>query len=198
MSSFSPFLSRFFTDETKIRQDSRPFAERFMAAHGWEAGQGIGAASDGRASALSVSKTIVPSSKFKGKNKIIQAETGLNAGGKGRGKIYDATREARLEDEEKKLGEVSRIVVLSNLVDLAEAEDEELVLEVTQECNLIGVCERAFTRVVENQVVVFCVMSGIAGGFNCRSKFDGRWFGGREVRARYYPEKAFSVGNYEL
>lgn len=107
----------------------------------------------------------------------------------GRATVIDSSRAERERAQIDKHGEPSRVVVLTNMVGPAEVDDD-LGGEVAEEANRFGVVERCFVHVVPGErredeaVRIFLVMSGLAGGYNAVKQFEGRFFGGRTVRAR--------------
>jgi splicing factor 45 len=174
-----------------------------MASYGWKEGQGLGADASGRLDALSVARPL-SSKNYKGKKKDEMIDTSVVTGmAKGRSAIIDSSRESRLADEAQRYGSASRVVVLTNLC-AANEVDDDLGGEVAGEANKFGVVERAMVYLVpgdvrdEEAVRIFLVMSGLAGGWNSVKSFDGRHFGGRVVKARFYDEGAFTRGNYHL
>ncbi|GAA5930638.1 hypothetical protein JCM1841_006824 [Sporobolomyces salmonicolor] len=188
--------------------DNRTFAERMMSKYGWESGKGLGAAESGMTTALSVSRApavTASSSKKKVKKKDADpppaaAPTGMAS----RSVVVDSSRSTRLAEQAAQMGgEASRVVLLTNLCGANEV-DEDLPGEIAEEANKIGVVERCFVYIVpgetrdEEAVRVFLVMSGLAGGYNAVRSFDGRFFGGRTVKARFYDEKAFNAGEHLL
>ncbi|KAK4058335.1 hypothetical protein OIO90_000492 [Microbotryomycetes sp. JL221] len=187
--------------------DNRSFADRMMAKFGWEEGKGLGANEAGMTSALAVSRagqaSAASKKNQKGKNAVesgTQVPTGMGAS---RATIIDSTREARLANQKAEYGEPSRVVLLTNLCGLDEVDDE-LGNEVADEASKFGVVERCMVWPVPGEtrddqaVRVFLVMSGLAGGYNAVKQFDGRFFGGRTVKARFYDEKAFQRGERML
>ncbi|KAK4703888.1 splicing factor 45, partial [Phenoliferia sp. Uapishka_3] len=185
--------------------DNRPFADRMMSKFGWTEGKGLGASESGMTSALSVSKAPTPSSK-KGKGKKQDANkppppVGMAAAAKGGARIVDAAREGRVATQTAAVGEPSRVVLLTNLCGIDDVDDD-LGDEVAEEANKFGVVERCFVYLVPGEtrddegVRIFLVMSGLAGGWNAVRQFDGRFFGGRVVKARFYDEATFNAGEH--
>ncbi|ORY88792.1 hypothetical protein BCR35DRAFT_301125 [Leucosporidium creatinivorum] len=189
--------------------DNRPFADRMMSKFGWEAGKGLGASESGMTTALSVSRT--PSAatskraaaKAKAKGEELPPPEPKGMAGS-RAKVVDSTREKRLEAErEARGGDPSRVVLLTNLCGVEDVDDD-LGGEVAEEANKFGVVERCFVYLVPGEtrddeaVRIFLVMSGLAGGYNAVRQFEGRFFGGRVVKARFYNEAAFNAGHHQL
>ncbi|KAM0788247.1 hypothetical protein ACM66B_001398 [Microbotryomycetes sp. NB124-2] len=183
--------------------DNRSFADRMMAKFGWEQGKGLGANEAGITSALAVSRANPPPNPNSKKGKKAAAQqgepvpTGISTKG---ATIIDAGREARIASQRAEFGEPSRVVLLTNLCGLGDVDDD-LGSEVAEEANKFGVVERCMVWPVPGEtrddeaVRVFLVMSGLAGGYNAVKQFNGRFFGGRTVKARFYDEQAFQRGD---
>ncbi|KAH8915018.1 hypothetical protein BT69DRAFT_1357087 [Atractiella rhizophila] len=177
----------------------KDFASRFMAKYGWSEGQGLGAVGrEGRVDALSIAQP-TKEKKGKGKNKAEPAPTpkvGL------RGNVVDTARDQKRAEEKDKYGEPSRIVLLSNMVE-PDQIDDDLPGEIAEEAGKHGIVERCFIYTlptygnVEDAVRVFVVFSGMAGAYMSLKQFDGRFFGGRVVKARFYSEKDFFSARYD-
>lgn len=121
-------------------------------------------------------------------------------------------------------GASSRIVLLEGMVgSLAELDDDpdnedglggaegELASDVGEECGKFGVVDRVVIHRVSpahrrvsgshhedhdpsKAVRIFVVFSGVAGAWTGLKALDGRFFGGRTVRARYFDERKFERG----
>ncbi|GAA5935861.1 uncharacterized protein JCM15063_001828 [Sporobolomyces koalae] len=193
-----------------VEPDNRPFAERMMSKYGWSSGKGLGANESGMTTALSVSRPSPTGPKLSRAQKKKHKHFGIpveppptRVGMAGRNNVVDSSRGTRNEDQVKEMGgQPSRVVVLENLCGPIEVDDD-LPGEIAEEANKLGVVERCAVVVVpfeddEDEVRVFLVMSGLAGAYNAIKSFEGRFFGGRTVRARYYDEALFKEGQHHL
>ncbi|TIB75375.1 hypothetical protein E3Q22_04034 [Wallemia mellicola] len=156
------------------------FAERFMAMHGWKQGEGLGANKSGIKEALTLERS------ESGAGEIISKE------------------EARLDREAKDLyGEPSKTIILRNMVSIDEV-DNELSQEIAEECNKNGIVERVVIHTPReyndpiDAVKILVKFSGLVGAYKNVRELNGRFFGGSQVKARYYPDNAFDRGNYDL
>ncbi|KAB5589274.1 DNA-damage-repair/toleration protein [Ceratobasidium theobromae] len=180
--------------DSNERPDPHGFAARLMAKWGHKTGQGLGVNATGIVQPLVVEQA----ARAKG------SKPGGSAGGFGSkegsrmGKIINANEDVRQKEELERFGESSPIVVLCNMIGVEDVGDEDLPEEVAQECNKHGVVERVFVHAVypppdseEDSVRVFVKFSGPVGAYKTVRDFDGRFFGGRAVRARYFDERLF-------
>lgn len=175
----------------------RDFASRIMAKWGHKQGQGLGSEGQGIVNALKVEK-LKDESKKKGGAK--EAQSKVTIGG-ARGKIINDNEDTRSKEDLARFGPPSRVVVLTNIVDVADAEDDDLRGEIGDECAKNGTVHRVIVHVVQRMlgpggndgeaVRIFVEFGGPAAAWKTVHEMDGRFFGGRSVRARYFPEALF-------
>ncbi|KAG8954037.1 hypothetical protein FRC04_001021 [Tulasnella sp. 424] len=193
-------------DDDDHEPDPHGFAARMMAKWGHKAGSGLGAGSSG--SAGLVEPLTVEQAKAKAKANVNPAfnapkftKGGAAIGGIGTkdatNRIINTNPEKGREEREK-WGEPSPVVVLTNMVGLEDAGDDELNQEIGEECSKYGVVERVIVHLADptanepqGSVRIFVKFSGPAAAWKTVRELDGRLFGGRSIRAQYYPENAF-------
>ncbi|KAK0567420.1 hypothetical protein OC861_002742 [Tilletia horrida] len=188
--------------------DKSGVVARLMAQMGHKEGEGIGADGNrGRVVPLSVKASSNSSRQQQKKNADRDGSSrssGAGGGGGGsfgkRGTIvggHTTADGAASSLERDRYGASSEVVLLENMVD-ASGLDDDLGDEIREECSKFGRVARVFIYPVpaSSDVRIFVAFEGPAGAWQAVRELDGRFFGGRTVRARYYPRETFQKGSY--
>lgn len=180
-----------------------------MAKWGHKEGQGLGTDGSGIVNALSVEHV-------KGAKGPGNARGGMT----NRGKIINDNDDAKAR-EKARFGEPSPIVLLTNMVGPEDVDDSDLRGEIGvfdsaldgatllitiwsgDECSKNGTVERVLVHLMSSAtdpgeaVRVFVKFAGPSGAWKTVHEFDGRFFGGRSIRARYFPEHLYNRAAFD-
>ncbi|XP_049530463.1 splicing factor 45 [Anopheles darlingi] len=179
-------------------------AAKIMAKYGFKDGQGLGKQEQGMAVALQVEKT----SKRGGRivhEKDIPAGGSSGTGGNtatpaGGGEPATGSPQRTGSATEPSITEImkspSKVVLLRNMVGPGDVDDE-LEPEVKDECNtkygdVVTVVIHEVPNVVpEESVRIFVEFKRIESAIKAVVDLNGRFFGGRQVRAGFYNQERF-------
>ncbi|KAJ3905132.1 hypothetical protein F5879DRAFT_1028021 [Lentinula edodes] len=116
-----------------------------------------------------------------------------------RGKVIN-NNEAQ---EKARFREPSPIVLLTNMVDPEDVDDDELRGEIRDECAKNGTVKRVLIHLVNSAVHlseavrVIVYFAGPTGAWKTGLEFEGRFFGGRSIRARYFPQQLYDTAAFD-
>nr|XP_027204029.1 splicing factor 45-like [Dermatophagoides pteronyssinus] len=172
------------TSSTSNQKTSKGFevssvAAKIMAKMGYKQGQGLGKEEQGINKALQVEKT-----------------------SKTQGKIICEDEKMKMDDLPiaEKLKNPSKVVLLRNMVGPGEV-DSELEPETKEECSKYGevikcqIFEKKDYENEEDAVKIFIEFAHVDSAIKALVDLNGRYFGGRIVKASFYELDRFRKGN---
>lgn len=176
-------------------------AEKIMAKYGWNSNKGLGKDEQGMASALLVEKTskrggrIIHESEFK-EPQLMPPPSSIAIPGS----VTPVPVQMPEPQLEETITEIikrpSKVVLLRNMVGPGDV-DEELEPEVKEECiTKYGEVQKVIIRELENVVPeeairIFVEFKRIESAIKAVVDLNGRFFGGRQVRAGFYSIEKF-------
>lgn len=199
----SPMLSTPNISTTPPPTPISAVAAKIMAKYGFKEGQGLGKQEQGIASALQVERVskkcgriiqpgLEPPSQSAIKPELIPtASLSTNM------ETSTSTNDVNITEIMKK---PSKVVLLRNMVGPGEV-DEELEPEVREECNskygeVINVIIRELSDVADEEAVrIFVEFKRMESAIKAVVDLNGRFFGGRTVKAIFYDWETFNNGN---
>mmetsp|Transcript_49581 Transcript_49581/g.114920 ORF Transcript_49581/g.114920 Transcript_49581/m.114920 type:complete len:466 (-) Transcript_49581:79-1476(-) len=112
--------------------------------------------------------------------------------------VADLAREAGRAAGARQPSQPSRVLLLENLVAAGEA-DGELAEEVQEECSQFGDINKVtvYEGRKDQGVRVFVRFEAEDSGRRAAEALNGRWFGGRQVRAFTYSEENYLSGDFD-
>lgn len=175
--------------------DGGSVAAKIMSKMGYKVGSGLGKDGQGMSCPLEVEKSglnagrILPSSATSQRNPTLD-------------NCHTITKDDQDDKITELLRESTRVLLLQNMVGPGEVDDD-LEAETKEECKKYGdvvkclIYEIPNKRVPDNEAVrIFVEFSKVESAINAVSDLNGRYFGGRIVRATFYNLERFN--KYEL
>eukprot|EP00795_Rhopilema_esculentum_P002001 gene2001-17556_t len=152
-------------------------ASNIMAKYGWKEGQGLGKDEQGLSTCLQVEKTSKRGGKIINKDKIVQEQ--------------ETKEQPQSDTNAVLLRNISKVVMLTNMVGPGEVDDE-LQPEVEEECQtkygeVAKVIIFEMPGVPEEEAVrIFVEFRRNESAVKALIDLNGRFFGGRQVSAKFY------------
>merc|ERR1711957_281187 len=159
------------------------FATKMMKKMGWKEGQGLGKDEQGMSNPLVLQKT------DKASGKIVEGGT--------------IKRDAAGQPEPKQPKAAAsrpptKVLLLLNLVGAGDV-DEDLEEETAEEASKYGKLKKCVVKEVKGlsdkeAVRIFLQYEAVEGATKALVDMNGRYFGGRVVKAKFYDEERFANG----
>ncbi|XP_035909133.1 splicing factor 45 [Anopheles stephensi] len=176
-------------------------AAKIMAKYGFKDGQGLGKQEQGMAVALQVEKTSKRGGRIVHEKDIPAGGGGGSGAGSGSGTdTVTSPPSAAQTAPEPSITEImkspSKVVLLRNMVGPGDVDDE-LEPEVKDECNtkygdVVTVVIHEVPDVVPEEAVrIFVEFKRMESAIKAVVDLNGRFFGGRQVRAGFYNQEKF-------
>ncbi|XP_049282682.1 splicing factor 45 [Anopheles funestus] len=173
-------------------------AAKIMAKYGFKDGQGLGKQEQGMAVALQVEKTSKRGGRIVHEKDIPATGSGTSSGSGTEG--VTSPPSAGQMTSEPSITEImkspSKVVLLRNMVGPGDVDDE-LEPEVKDECNtkygdvVTVVIHEVQDVVPEEAVRIFVEFKRMESAIKAVVDLNGRFFGGRQVRAGFYNQEKF-------
>lgn len=182
-----------------------------MRKWGHQEGTGLGSRGDGIVHALSAEHAKGPGAGSKQND----SKRGWVHSTSAMGRLVNLNENEQRKADTERYGEPSEVVCLRNVVAGTHEIDDSLADEIAEECNKNGcvsgrsqemepfkliavsvfsVVDKIVVHVApvapsqaSDQVRIFVRFTGLAGAWRTVKEMDGRFFGGRQLRATYYP-----------
>ncbi|VEN51697.1 unnamed protein product [Callosobruchus maculatus] len=176
-------------------------AAKIMARYGFKEGQGLGRMEQGMSSALLVEKTSKRGGRIIHEKEILAQQTASEAASAAAAAAADvAASTPATQEKEPTITEImknpSKVVLLKNMVGPGEVDDD-LEPEVKDECNTkYGPVASVIIHEIptdnhEEAVRIFVEFLRIESAIKAVVDLNGRFFGGRQVKALFYDTEKF-------
>lgn len=165
------------------------FATKMMKKMGWKEGAGLGKEQQGIATPLVLKKT------DRATGQIVEGQQKREA------PVAQVQPQAKQQKAAEPARPPTRVILLNNLVGAGEV-DEDLEEETVEEAGKYGKIKRCAIKeikgVPDDQAVrIFLEYEQIDGAKKAFADMNGRYFGGRMVRARFFDEARFAKGDLD-
>ncbi|XP_017080075.1 splicing factor 45 [Drosophila eugracilis] len=191
-----PSLQEIFNDSgdgsfnLTVPQSASSVAAKIMAKYGFRDGHGLGKSEQGMSIALQVEKTSKRGGRIIHQKDVFPPPSSISSPA-----ISSPMRLSNDSDTEPSITEImkspSKVVFLRNMVGPGDVDDE-LEPEVKDECNTkygevnMVIIHEAFDTVPEDAVKIFVEFKRIESAIKAVVDLNGRFFGGRQVRAGFF------------